>query len=93
MCTWERIPIPWEIPQWPNQQVERSVRCQGALQESTDFGEKGSFQEDVEFDPEPLGCVENGSEESFMVRGTAEARAWGERERRGGVELFVARRA
>lgn len=55
------------------------------------FWEEGSFQEDVEFDPEPLGFVEKGSEEGFMVRRTAEVKVGSDREGEGS-KLSVSRR-
>lgn len=53
----------------------------------------------MEFDPEPLGFVEKRSEEGFMAWGggvwgvAAEANTRSDRERGGGVQMFVARRA
>lgn len=57
-------------------QMRRGARCQGAAwEESTGFWEeKGSFQEDVEFDSESLGFLEKRSEKGLIGRGTAEAK-------------------
>lgn len=72
-----------QFTQW-TYKTGSSVRCQGALwEESIGFGEEGSFQEDVEFDPEPLGFAEKRSEEGFVVRRTAEVKVASDRERGG----------
>lgn len=56
--------------------MRRGARCQGASwEESTGFWEeKGSFQEDVEFDSESLGFLKKRSEKGLIGRGTAEAK-------------------
>lgn len=63
-------------------QTGRGARCQDASwEDSIDFWEdEGNFQEDVKFDPEPLGFPEKRREEGFIDMRTTEAKAWSDRE-------------
>lgn len=74
-------------------QTGRGGRCQGASwEESIDFWEdEGSFQEDVKFDPEPLGFPEKRREEGLHRHEDNRQRHGVTEKGERGMELFMAR--